>query len=823
MDSPTGSTQTDRLRHVRVKELFFEALDRVGPARSEFLDRACAGDGALRRDVDLLLAADETESPVPDPSTAREPFAAPRLAPGAVVDGRYRVEGLIAEGGLGSVYRATQLKLDRLVALKVIRRTDARDPAAVRRFEREALAVARLRHPHVVTTIDFGVAPDAGAYLVMEYVAGRTLREEIRSHKRFPASVAVDLVRQIASGVQAAHDAGVVHRDLKPENIAVEWTPEGPFAKVLDFGVAKLADAFDGSRTRLTVSGALVGTPRYVSPEQCRGEAVDARSDVYALGCVLYELLVGRPPFVGDSVASVLSQHVNAAPRPPREVEADVPEAVEAAVLAALAKEPGERPQSADALRRALSDALAHPTAPPDAPAPTSRDSGVVFVVDDNPANLTVLANILRDRGFRVKVASRGARAVAAIRAELPDLVMLDIQMPDIDGYEVCRMLKTGEATRDVPVIFISALDDVTVKVRAFQAGGIDYVTKPFQAEEVLARVESQLQIARLRKDLEARTRDLERRNAELLAANDALVMANRRADRVFSALSERLPGTLLDGRYRVEARIGTGGFGVVYRATHDGLKRPVAIKVFRPTSGNDSGEGLSRFEREGVSACRVNHPNAISILDSGISPAGSPYIVMELLEGSSLADEIAERGPVSVERAAAICAPVCDALAAAHDAGIVHRDVKPENVFLHRTRDGETVKVLDFGLAKVLDEERPFGRLTPAPSRSLVGTPAYIAPERLLGRVYDGRADVYSVGVVLYQLLSGELPFRSGGDMHALIAMSVTSEPAPLGEVRPGIDPTVAAVAMRALSREPDARPTARELAAELRSAVRA
>ena len=816
MDSPTHSTALERLRHARLKTLFFGALELAGSDRRAFLDRECGEDAALRHDVDLLLEADETGAPgAADASTE-----SPLLEPGSILDGRYRIEALVAQGGLGAVYRAVQLKLERTVAVKVLHGTARTDPATVRRFEREAIAVSRLRHPHVVTTIDFGVG-GAGAYLVMELVGGRTLRDEIRERERFPVGVAVELLRQMCLGVQAAHDAGIVHRDLKPENIAVEWTPEGPFAKVLDFGIAKMHDELDAAASRLTMSGAFIGTPRYVSPEQCSGLEVDARSDVYALGCVLYELLAGRPPFVGGSAAEVLMQHRNTAPRPLREIVGGIPDAIGAVVLRALTKDPDDRPGSADELRSALGGALASAvgaivgSSPPEA----TRD-GVVFVVDDNAANLTVLANILREGGFRVKVASRGARAVAAIQAELPDLVMLDIQMPEMDGYEVCRRLKADAGTRHVPVIFISALDDVTVKVKAFKTGGIDYVTKPFQAEEVLARVESQLKIARLRKDLEASSRDLARRNAELLSANDALVMANRRADRVFSGLAESLPGTLLDKKYRIETRIGAGGFGVVYRATHVGLERAVAVKVFRPTSGNDSGEGLSRFEREGISACRVRHPNAIAVLDSGLSPAGSAYLVMELLEGCTLAVELRECGPLPFERAAAIVAPVCDALTAAHDAGIVHRDVKPENIYLHRPAGAEIVKVLDFGLAKLFDDDPPFGRVTPGPSRSLVGTPAYIAPERLWGNPYDGRADVYGVGVVLYQALCGALPYPSGISLPTLIAMSVGGEPTPIGQHRNDLGERAEAIVMRALTKDPEARPTASELAALLREA---
>jgi serine/threonine protein kinase len=537
---------------------------------------------------------------------------------------------------------------------------------------------------------------------------------------------------------------------------------------------------------------------------------------------MLYELLAGRPPFVGTSAADVLVQHLNAAPRPVRAFAPDVPETLEGVVHRALAKDPDARFQSADDLRAALAAALGRAVDSREV-AEAAERLGVVFVVDDNPRNLTVLASILRNHGYRVKVASRGNRAIVAMQAEPPDLVMLDIQMPDMDGYDVCRELKADPATRDIPVIFISALDDVTVKVKAFKTGGIDYVTKPFQAEEVLARVESQLQIARLRKDLEASKRDLERRNGELTAANEALVLANRRADRVFSALSEALPGMLLDKKYRLGEKIGSGGFGVVYRAEHVGLRRDVAVKIFRPMPGNDSGEGLSRFEREGISACRVNHPNAISVLDSGLSPAGSAYLVMELLEGRTLAAEMGESERFTLERAVEIVAPVCDALAAAHEAGIVHRDVKPENVFLARGRggrDGEVVKVLDFGLAKLVGDEA-VGRAQP--SRSLVGTPAYIAPERLWGNPYDGRADVYSVGVVLYHMLCGEPPHRvAAGGFPALIALSVTRDPQPLRERRPDLPPEAEAAVMSALARDPAARPAADELARALREVVR-
>jgi serine/threonine protein kinase len=298
---------------------------------------------------------------------------------------------------------------------------------------------------------------------------------------------------------------------------------------------------------------------------------------------------------------------------------------------------------------------------------------------------------------------------------------------------------------------------------------------------------------------------------------NEALLRANRRADRAFHAFSDVLPGTLFDQRYSLESKIGSGGFGVVYRAVHVGLRRPVAVKIFRPSGGRDARASLERFRLEGVSACRVNHPNAIAVLDSGVSPAGSAYLVMELLEGRTLAAELRERGRLPLERSAKIARVVCDVLDAAHAAGIVHRDVKPENVFLHRSGDEEIVKVLDFGLARLLEDDLEPSARVPTLGGSVIGTPAFIAPERLLGDTYDGRADVYSVGVLVYEMIAGTGPFSTSTTRHAQIAKSLLHTPVALGAHVDGLPRAVEEIVMRAMSRDPAERPTARELGAAL------
>ncbi len=425
---------------------------------------------------------------------------------------------------------------------------------------------------------------------------------------------------------------------------------------------------------------------------------------------------------------------------------------------------------------------------------------GEVLIVDDNPNNLELLGDVLRGAGYRVRGAADGPQALKIAQARAPDLVLLDLQMPGMDGYEACRRMKADPATRDIPVIVISALDDVDDKVKAFEAGAVDYVTKPFEAPEVLSRVGAHLQLFRLH-------RDLERRNQEL-------VQAQARTERVFSALAAALPGTVLDGRYRLEHKIGVGAFGTVFKAEQLGLKRPVAVKVFRPWDGSENPVALERFRREGASACRVNHPNAVAILDCGISSSGIAYLVMELLEGQTVF-EMMKDAPPTPARTAQIVAPVCAVLAEAHRSGVVHRDIKPENVFLHRGPSGEVVKVLDFGIAKLIGEEPEED--APQLTRGFVGTPRYAAPERLLSKDYDGSADVFSVGVMLYRMLSGRWPFEFGKSESVLAAALRNASEAAPPLATPGVPAPLEGLVMRALAKEPAERPSAEEMAALL------
>jgi predicted Ser/Thr protein kinase len=264
------------------------------------------------------------------------------LEPGQVLAQRYRVQRLLGKGGMGAVYLADDEVLGELVALKVISSAWATDEQAmVARFRREAAAARKVSSPSVIRIHDLGEARPGLLYLSMEYVAGRTLAEVISQRGLVPIEDVRDMLKQICTGLEAAHQAGVVHRDLKPSNVLVG---ERGTVKIIDFGLATTAVG-DG----LTATGAILGTPHYMAPEQVRGKQVDARTDVYAFGALAYHLVCGRPPFAGDNAIAIGFAHLSEPPPPPRQIRKDVPANLEAAILAALAKLPDDRPASARA------------------------------------------------------------------------------------------------------------------------------------------------------------------------------------------------------------------------------------------------------------------------------------------------------------------------------------------------------------------------------------------------------------------------------------------------------------------------------------------
>ena len=667
-----------------------------------------------------------------------------------------------------------------------------------------------------------------------------------------------------------------------------------------------------------------------------------------------------------------------------------------------------------------------------------STTSARILVVDDTPANIQTLTAILKEKGYLLSVATNGRQALDVIEKVHPDLVLMDVMMPEMDGYEACRQIKKSPGWQDLPIIFLSAKTDTSDIVHGFELGAVDYVAKPFNAHELLARVNTHLTLQSLRRQFELRNAELAR---ELEVAQELLTDARRRVEgpllgdspairalresiarqalsgdlllltgpqgagheataraihhasprsrqafihvncallppgqdasilssqsitpgtgasadtgsrmsmlelaakgtlyldevqRLSADLQERLadvlrgiesarergeppvpdvrfiaytsapldtangfhrkllsilerrqlrvpslaersedipeitdffvrqharrigsvvetiseesmkrlckyrwPGdvgelqsllelsvnaarepvleidaALLDeglplGHYRLIEKLGVGGMGEVWRARHQLLARPCAVKLIRPDLLGERGReaATERFRLEAQTIAHLSSPNTVRLYDFGVSETGSFYFVMELLEGMDLASLVARFGPLPAERVVWVLRQACRSLGEAHEAGLLHRDIKPHNLFLCRLGlDFDVVKVLDFGLVKSLRGDNP--NLTA--DGSLTGTPAYMPPERVLGGVVDERSDLYSLACVAYWMLTGQTVFK-GESTSMLIAHAKTAPEPPSKVAGIAIPERLEQIVLACLEKEPEKRP---------------
>ena len=356
-------------------------------------------------------------------------------SPGRLLGGRYEVGELLGYGGMAEVHKGRDLRLGRDVAIKMLRSDLARDHTFQIRFRREAQNAATLNHPGIVAVYDTGeeTSPTGESlpYIVMEFVRGHTLKDVLAAEQRLQPRRALEIAADICAALEFSHRHGIIHRDVKPGNVMV--TPTGQ-VKVMDFGIAR--DLASGATT-MTQTSAVIGTAQYLSPEQARGEAVDARSDVYATGCVLFELLCGHPPFVGDSPVSVAYQHVREDPRAPSELNPDVSPDIDAVVLKALAKNPANRYQSAAEMRADLLRAVSgRPVLA--TPVMSNAETMMLGAAGDSGREPARVGDPERRRASTWVMVALGVLGVLAVAALIIGLVLSNsprqVQVPSVVG-----------------------------------------------------------------------------------------------------------------------------------------------------------------------------------------------------------------------------------------------------------------------------------------------------------------------------------------------------------------------------------------------------
>ncbi len=419
-----------------------------------------------------------------------------------------------------------------------------------------------------------------------------------------------------------------------------------------------------------------------------------------------------------------------------------------------------------------------------------------VLVVDDNDTLRRALVRALSARGHTTTGARDGRAAVEILRGGELDVIVSDIRMPDMDGMELLQAAR--EIDPDLAVLLITGTPELETAMKAVEYGAFEYLAKPLDMNRLDGSIRRAVSVVR-----SARAR----RSAFVSAGHDS-VSGTRLDDRTWT-------GATLAGRYKIGALIGEGGMGAVYEAEREDLgNMKVAIKVLHP--GFSSREDLmQRFRREAEVVAALDHPNIVKVLDFHSSSDGPTFFVMERLRGAALGSVLATESQLSIPRSAFIGFQILAALSAAHRAGVIHRDLKPDNVFLTSVSGmRDIVKLLDFGIAKhtgVPSEQK----LTQ--TGVVLGTPAYMAPEYARGGKVDARSDVYAVGCVLYEALTGKEPFTAE-NYNALLFAIQEKDPVSLTEVRPDVPLALAEVIQKAMAKNPDLRfSTADEMAGAL------
>lgn len=577
---------------------------------------------------------------------------------GIVLFGEYAILDLLGQGGMAKVYKAKQLSVDRFVALKTL---TTNDPDVVARFSHEVKIHGRLHHKNIVQALDCLIDPQTQqSYFVMEYLSGLSIEEMLKRQGPMRSERDLDMIiSQICDALDHAHRKGIVHRDLKPGNVILQEVNDELLVKVVDFGIARVQEDMQ----RFTKTGLVVGSPIYMSPEQCMGTELDSRADVYSMGILLYEILTGTPPYNKGTLMDVMRDHCDPAkfPDPISTAGATIrgDKQLDTILKTALNTDPNQRFQSIEDLKEAMN-----------------------FWYRSVESEQT-------DRAVPIPKSSQPVpRTAPNYHSQLRDLVQQ-------------KQIAHDPGRRFDETVFCTVLGKGT--------------------GEKLRLTNSQI------------------------------------------SLSDSLIGSVLFNRYKILDLLGEGGMSVVYRALDNTSQQVVAIKTLKYADADLS----ARFARELEIHGELKHPNIVKAIECLESPGGQSFFVMEYLKGVVLQDYILAQGSIpQFEDICSILSQLLSAIEFAHDQGILHRDIKPDNIILIEQRGQLRVKVLDFGLAKIQEDLQ---RLTK--TGVVVGSPAYMSPEACQGLSMDYPSDIYSLGVVAYEVVTGKLPYSADNEIEIMKA----------------------------------------------------
>ncbi len=790
--------------------------------------------------------------------------------------GAYHLKRQISSTDVSEVWLAHHQLLARPAAVKMIRSENV-SSAGLERFVREAQVTSLLTSPHTVTLYDYGISEERAPYYAMELLEGSDLQKLVDQRGPLTAAEAIDVALQVTESLEEAHRRGLVHRDLKPSNLfRCRAGLRDDFIKVLDFGLAEFRPRTDVRSASPLVSPRVMGTPAYVVPELVLGRSVDARGDIYQLGCILYFLVTGKPVFVRQTVALTCMAHVvDPAPLASEHAAHPVPNALDDLISRCLEKAPRDRPESAAELRRALlaaskeldpaevteleRTARVTPTPPAVTNGHRRRDREIPGFSSSEETRASSLllggkgmsgqsVRLMRERLARLgevialatlayyvlwgAVNAHGNQAlVLQLVVWVAVSVILDMalvflarsHMPTRTVFNAAMvyLVIRGAMLAFAPVHLNSLVGleppriTYTVVLLGLFTWFVPVTPRKVIVPLLLAGASQPLSLLAL--GIHTGVGDSALNAAVAVIVGYYVTYVSDRLRRAAST-SGRL------GSYHLVELIGKGAMGEVWRAKHSLLARPAAIKLMLapPDTANNSAL-MRRFEREAQVTAALTSPHAVRVFDYGMSSEGALFFAMEFLEGRDLGRLVREDGPRAPGETVRIALEACEALAEAHALGLVHRDLKPENLMQAQVglRD-DFIKVLDFGVVELKRRlERSAG--TALATAPVAGTPGYMAPEIITNSGSDARADIYELGCVLFFLLTGRMVF----DLPSPVAVAmahVTAKPPRVSDVlgRP-IPSALEAIISRCLAKDPGARfASVNELADALRAVPR-